>query len=400
MLFTYKALDQEGKKKEGSVDALNKTVAISALQRRGLIVVNIRGEEEKSFLTGTFLSRVPLRDIVIMSRQLATLFSSQVSALKAFTLLSENAENKMLGAQLREIGDDLQAGSSISEALSKHPDTFSEFYVNMIKAGEESGKLNDTFEYLAKYLDRQYALTSKTRSALIYPAFVVVVFISVMILMFIMVIPNLSELLLESGQEVPIYTRMIIGISDFLVNYGIFVAMFFVILALYLWWFRRNESGKTYLDRWKISVPFIGNLYTKMYLSRISDNLNTMLSSGISIIRAIEITGDVVGNYIYKNILKDAENAVKSGSSLSDAMGKHKEIPQIMVQMIKVGEETGSLGSILKTLSDFYSREVDDAVNTLVGLIEPAMIVLLGVGVGVLLTSILVPIYNIASSIT
>lgn len=400
MLFTYKALDQEGKKKEGSIDALNKTVAISALQRRGLIVVNLKGEEEKSFLAGTFLSRVPLRDVVIMSRQLATLFSSQVSALKAFTLLSENADNKMLGAQLREIGDDLQAGSSISDALAKHPDTFSEFYVNMIKAGEESGKLNDTFEYLAKYLDRQYALTSKTRSALIYPAFVVVVFISVMILMFIMVIPNLSELLLESGQEIPVYTRMIIGISDFLVNYGIFVAMFFVILALYLWWFRRNETGKTYLDKVKISFPFIGNLYKKMYLSRISDNLNTMLSSGISIIRAIEITGDVVGNYVYKNILKDAENAVKSGSSLSDAMGKHEEIPAIMVQMIKVGEETGSLGSILKTLSDFYSREVDDAVNTLVGLIEPAMIVLLGVGVGVLLTSILVPIYNIASSIT
>lgn len=400
MLFTYKALDQEGKKKEGSIDALNKTVAISALQRRGLIVVNLHGEEEKSFLSGTFLSRVPLRDIVIMSRQLATLFSSQVSALKAFTLLSENAENKMLAAQLRQIGDDLQAGSSISDALGKHPDTFSEFYVNLVKAGEESGKLNDTFEYLAKYLDRQYALTSKTRSALIYPAFVVVVFISVMILMFIMVIPNLSELLLESGQEVPVYTRIIIGISDFLVHYGIYVAMFFVLLVLYLWWFRRNESGKTFLDRWKISFPFIGNLYKKMYLSRISDNLNTMLSSGISIIRAIEITGDVVGNYVYKNILKDAENAVKSGSSLSDAMGKHAEIPAIMVQMIKVGEETGSLGSILKTLSDFYSREVDDAVNTLVGLIEPAMIVLLGVGVGVLLTSILVPIYNIASSIT
>lgn len=400
MLFTYKALDQEGKKKEGSIDALNKTVAISALQRRGLIVVNLHGEEEKSFLGGTFLSRVPLRDVVIMSRQLATLFSSQVSALKAFTLLSENAENKMLASQLRQIGDDLQAGSSISDALGKHPDTFSEFYVNLVKAGEESGKLNDTFEYLAKYMDRQYALTSKTRSALIYPAFVVVVFISVMILMFIMVIPNLSALLLESGQEVPVYTRIIIGISDFLVHYGIFVAIFFVLMVLYLWWFRRNEKGKTFLDRWKISFPFIGNLYTKMYLSRISDNLNTMLSSGISIIRAIEITGDVVGNYVYKNILKEAEDAVKSGSSLSDAMGRHKEIPQIMVQMIKVGEETGSLGSILKTLSDFYSREVDDAVNTLVGLIEPAMIVLLGVGVGVLLTSILVPIYNIASSIT
>ncbi len=400
MLFKYKALDQEGKKKDGSIDALNKTVAISALQRRGLIVVSLKGEESKSIFKGTFLDRVPLRDVVVMSRQLATLFASQISALKAFTLLSENAENKMLASQLRGVGDDLQAGSSISDALAKYPDTFSEFYVNMIKAGEESGKLNETFEYLAQYLDRQYNLTSKTRNALIYPAFVVVVFITVMLLMFVMVIPNLSALLIESGQEIPIYTSIIIAISSFIVNYGIFIAIFVVALILYLLWYRRNDRGKEYLDHLKISFPLIGNLYKKMYLSRISDNLNTMLSSGISIVRSIEITADVVGNEVYKRILREALESVKSGNTLSDAMGRHVEVPPIMVQMIKVGEETGSLGSILKTLADFYRREVDDAVDTLIGLIEPAMIVVLGLGVGILLTSVLVPIYNIASSIS
>lgn len=399
MLFKYKVLDQEGKKKDGSIDALNKTVAISALQRRGFIVVSLKGEESKSFLRGTFLDRVPLRDVVVMSRQLATLFSSQISALKAFTMLSDNADNKMLANQLRGVSDDLQAGSSISDALAKHPDTFSEFYVNMIKAGEESGKLNETFEYLAQYLDRQYNLTSKTRNALIYPAFVIVVFITVMLLMFTMVIPNLSQLLLESGQEIPIYTSIIIGISSFLVNYGIFIAIFFVALVVYLFWFHRSDKGKQYLDHLKISLPLIGDLYKKMYLSRISDNLNTMLSSGISIVRAIEITADVVGNQVYTVILREALESVKSGKTLSEAMGRHVEVPSIMVQMIKVGEETGSLGSILKTLADFYRREVDDAVDTLIGLIEPAMIVLLGLGVGILLTSILVPIYNIASSI-
>lgn len=400
MLFKYKALDQEGKKKDGSVDALNKTVAISALQRRGLIVVSLKGDETKSIFKGTFLDRVPLRDVVVMSRQLATLFSSQVSALKAFTLLSENAENKLLAGQLRNVGDDLQAGSSISDALAKYPDTFSEFYVNLIKAGEESGKLNDTFEYLAQYLDRQYSLTSKTRNALIYPAFVIVVFITVMLLMFTMVIPNLAQLLLESGQEVPIYTSIIIAISSFIVHYGIFIAIFAVALIVYVFWYRRNEKGKEYLDHIKLSLPGVGNLYKKMYLSRISDNLNTMLSSGISIVRSIEITADVVGNEVYKNILRESLESVKSGSTLSDSMGKHPEVPPIMVQMIKVGEETGSLGSILKTLADFYRREVDDAVDTLIGLIEPAMIVGLGLGVGVLLVSVLVPIYNIASSIS
>lgn len=253
---------------------------------------------------------------------------------------------------------------------------------------------------MAQYLDRQYSLTSKTRNALIYPAFVIVVFITVMLLMFTMVIPNLAQLLVESGQEIPIYTRVIISISDFLVNYGIFLAIFVVIGILYMWWYRRNERGKEYFDNIKISIPLIGSLYKKMYLSRISDNLNTMLSSGISIVRSIEISGDVVGNQVYKRILREAEESVKSGSTLSDAMGRYPQVPPIMVQMIKVGEETGSLGSILKTLADFYRREVDDAVDTLIGLIEPAMIVLLGLGVGILLTSVLVPIYNIASSIS
>ncbi len=401
MLFKYSALDKNGKKTQGEIDAINKTVAISALQRRDLIIVTIKGESDKSFLQTSFFDKVPLRDVVIMSRQLSTLFTSSVSALKAFTLLSSNAENKLLASQLQQIGDELQAGSSISDALNKFPNTFSPFYVNMIKAGEESGKLNETFQYLADYLDREYELTSKTRNALIYPAFVIVVFISVMLLMFTMVIPNLSQLLIESGQEIPFYTAIIIGISEFIVKYGIFIAIFFILFAAYVVWFRRNDSGKESLDKMKLSLPLIGTLYRKVYLSRISDNLNTMLSSGISIIRSIEITSEVVDNYVYKGILNETEEAVKSGSSLSNALQKYpKEIPAIMVQMVQVGEETGTLGSILKTLAAFYKREVDDAITTMISLIEPIMIVGLAIGVGILLTSILIPIYNIASSIS
>ena len=399
MLFKYSALDKTGKKTQGEIDAINKTVAIAALQRRDLIIVTIKGESEKSFLQASFFDKVPMRDIVITSRQLATLFSSNISALKAFTLLSTNAENKLLASQLQQIGDELQAGSSISDALNKFPNTFSPFYVNMVKAGEETGKLNETFQYLADYLDRQYELTSKTRNALIYPAFVIVVFISVMLLMFTMVIPNLSQLLVESGQEIPFYTRIIIGLSDFILSYGIFIAIFLILFAAYIVWFRRNDQGKESIDRIKLKLPLVGILYKKVYLSRISDNLNTMLSSGISIIRSIEITSEVVDNYVYKGILNETEEAVKSGSSLSNALRKYEVIPPIMVQMVQVGEETGTLGSILKTLAAFYKREVDDAITTMIGLIEPIMIVGLAIGVGILLTSILIPIYNIASSI-
>lgn len=401
MLFRYKSIDSQGSNKEGEIDASSRDVAISALQRRGLVVISIKDQtKSKSIFSISFFEKVSNKDVVILSRQIATLFEAQVSALKSFTMLSANTDNKLLGRKLSEMGDDLQAGVSISGALAKHPDVFSNFYVNMVKVGEETGKLNQTFLYLADYLDRQYALTSKTRNALIYPAFVIVTFFVVMVLMFVIVIPKLSAIILDSGQEVPIYTKIVIAISNLFINYGFFVFIFFVLLGIWAWQLSRSEKGKQYIDSMKLSVPAVGNLYKKLYLSRISDNLSTMLGSGIPMIRAIDTTAEVVGSRVYKKLLGEVVDGVKSGLSLSLTFAKYKEeIPGIMVQMVQVGEETGSLVSILKTLTDFYKREVDDAVDTLVGLIEPVMIVVLGLGVGLLLVSILMPIYNLAGGI-
>ena len=401
MIVSYKALDKGGKKRDGRIDAFNKDLAIAALQRRGLIVVSIVGEDDKGgIFQMAIFDKVPQKDVVVFSRQIATLFEAEVSALKAFSMLAESVENHMLKKTLHQVVDDLQAGATISAALGKHNEVFSDFYVSMVRAGEESGKLNDSFLYLADYLDRQYALTSKTRNALIYPAFVVATFIIVMVLMFTMVIPKLSELIIESGQDIPLYTKAIIAISAFIVKYGIFLLIIFVAFVVFLYLQSRTEKGKHYLDGIKISVPLFGSLYQKLYLSRIADNLNTMLSSGISIVRALEITADVVGNEVYKKILLQSVEDVKAGSALSLSFGKHTDMPAIMVTMVAVGEETGGVGKILKTLASFYHREVDEAVDTLVGLIEPVMIVFLGLGVGILLASVLVPIYNIAGGIS
>jgi type IV pilus assembly protein PilC len=315
-------------------------------------------------------------------------------------MLAGSAENKLLARKLTQVGDDLQAGVSISGSLAKHPDIFSDFYVNMVKAGEETGKLNQTFAHLADYLDRQYALTSKTKNALIYPAFVIFTFFVVMGLMFVVVIPKLSAIILDTGQEVPLYTKIVIAVSNFFVNYGFLFVIFLVLIGVWIWRLSATESGKAYIDRLRLNTPVIGTLYKKLYLSRLADNMDTMLTSGIPIVRAIDITSDVVGSRIYKEILKDTADGVKSGLALSAALERHAEMPGIMVQMVKVGEETGSLGQILKTLADFYKREVDDAVDTLVGLIEPVMIVVLGLGVGIILTSILMPIYNLAGGIS
>jgi type IV pilus assembly protein PilC len=402
MLFKYKSIDAQGANKEGEIDAPNRDMAISGLQRRGLVVISIKEESEnKSIFSMSFFEKVKQKDVVIFSRQIATLFEAQVSALKAFTMLAVNTENKLLGRKLTQIGDDLQSGISISGALAKHPDVFSNFYVNMVKVGEETGKLNQTFLYLADYLDRQYALTSKTKNALIYPAFVVGTFFVVMTLMFTIVIPKLASIILDGGQSVPFFTQVVIDVSNLFVNYGFFALIFLVLLGIWIWRLASTARGKVYLDSLKLSMPILGDLYQKLYLSRITDNLNTMLSSGIPIVRAIDITAEVVGSLIYKNILAEVADGVKSGLALSAAFEKHTNyIPAILVQMTQVGEETGSLGAILKTLTTFYAREVDGAVDTLVGLIEPVMIVVLGVGVGILLVSVLGPIYNMTSSIS
>ena len=402
MLFKYKAVDDRGINKEGEIDAPNRDMAISGLQRRGLVVISIKEEgENKSIFSMSLFERVSTKNIVILSRQISTLFEAQVSALKAFNLLATNTENKLLARKLTTIGDDLQAGVSISGALSKHPDIFSNFYVNMVRVGEETGKLNQTFLHLSEYLDRQYALTSKTRNALIYPAFVIGTFFVVMTLMFVVVIPKLSAIILDSGQTVPLYTKIVIAISDFFVNYGFLALIFLVLLGVWVWRLSSTAKGKIYIDGMRLSMPVIGNLYKTLYLSRITDNLETMLSAGVPIVRAVDITAEVVDSLVYKELLKEVADGIKSGLVLSATFEKHKEeIPSIMVQMIKVGEETGALGSILKTLAEFYKREVDDAIDTLVGLIEPVMIVVLGLGVGVLLVSVLMPIYNLAGGIS
>ncbi len=401
MNFRYEAVTATGEKKIGVVEAQTKDLAITALQRRGLIVANVTPEGEKKGLMNMVLfERVPMKDVVILSRQIATLFDAQVSAVKAFSLMASNVENPMLRRALNQVTEDIQAGYAISSALQKHPTIFSDFYVNMVHAGEESGKLNQVFAYLADYLDRQYELTKKTQNALIYPAFVIIVFISVMLLMFTLVIPKLGAIITETGQDIPIYTKIVLAISQFLVDYGIFVLIIVVVFIAYIWHMARTERGKGYLDALKMRVPVLGQLFKKLYLSRIADNMDTMLSSGISIIRAIEITSTVVGSRVYMAIMTDASESVKGGQALSDAFSRYPtQIPPIMVQMVKVGEETGALPTILKTVAKFYKREVDEAVDTLIGLIEPFMIVALGVSVGLLLASVLVPIYNIASSI-
>ncbi|MCD5384554.1 MAG: type II secretion system F family protein [Candidatus Pacebacteria bacterium] len=400
-IFEYKAVDQNGDTRAGTIDAVNKDIAISSLQRRGLVIqyVNIQGGGSLFNKHITFFERVKPKEVVMLSRQIATLFEAQVSALRIFRLLSAETESRVLGEHLVKVADDLQGGSTISDALAKHPKIFSKFFVNMVKTGEETGKLDKTFSYLADYIDRTYKTTSKAKNALIYPAFVIFTFIAVMVLMLTTVIPKLATILTESGQEIPVYTKIVLGISYFLTHYSLLIIAALIVGGVLIFRFYSTEAGKVQMSKLRMSIPYVGSLYQKLFLSRLADNLSTMLSSGIQMVRAVEITADVVDDAAYSDVLKRAALEIQGGRSASEVFSKYPEFPGIIVAMIRIGEETGELGAILDTMAKFYRREVQNAVDTLVTMIEPIMIVTLAVGVGVLLASVLVPIYNVSAGI-
>lgn len=399
-VFSYTALDPEGNERAGTIDAVNLDLAIVAIQRRGLVISNIESAGKPGYKLGAHLSffdRVKNSDVVILSRQITTLFEAQVSALRAFQLLAAEARTPKLADKLSAVANDIQGGSTISTALSHHPDVFTPFYVNMVRAGEEAGKLDETFSFLADYLDRNYEISQKAKNALIYPAFVLSTFIIVMVLMMTLVVPHLAVMLSDVGQSIPTYTKVVIAMSEFVSQYILLIIIVFVFIVIFLLRYSRTEAGARALSKARMQIPYLGVVYQKLFLSRLADNLSTMLRSGIQILRGIEITGTVVGDPVYEDLLKVVSLDVKGGLPVSEAFRRHPEIPGIVVAMIKIGEETGNMGSILDTMAKFYRREVNNSIDTLVGLIEPFMIVMLAVGVGVLLSSILIPIYNIAS---
>ena len=253
MEFKYEALDNEGKPTSGTVSAATQDAAIGILQRKGLTLTSVALSQDKSFIQSlnsiTFFGGVSSRDLVLLSRQIATLFEAQVSALRVFRLLAEQAGKPTLRDVLTEVADDLQGGTSISESLRKHPKVFSDFYVNMVKSGEESGKLDQVFLYMADHIERSYELTSKARNALVYPAFIMITFVAVMVLMLTLVIPKIGEILTDSGGELPIYTKIVLGFSTFLVDYGVFMLAAMVVGGYFLFRWSQTPPGRATMSR-------------------------------------------------------------------------------------------------------------------------------------------------------
>lgn len=409
MKFSYqaKSIDNAGKSKiiEGILESKNRDEAISILKSRDLEIISL--SEKKSFSQnfdindiGAFFEKATLKDIVNISKQMSALLGAGVVVVKALQIIADDMDKPLLKKAFTEIIQDVKGGKPTSQALARHEKIFDNFYVNLIKSGEESGEIAKAFAYLAEYMDRNYAMVTKVKNAMLYPGFVIGVFFIVMILIFTMVIPKLAVILLESNVPLPVLTQVVLGISNFLVNYGIYFVLVFATFGIYAYVsFSGTDSWQEFFDTLKIKTPIVKNVYKMLYVTRIADNIQTLLSSGIILTKAIQITSDVVGNVHYKKILLDSLTDVKAGISFSSSFAKQKElIPNILTQMLRVGEETGETSKLMGNISKFYQRELSNTIDSMVGLIEPVMIVSLGLGVGLLLVSVLMPIFNLAGS--
>lgn len=380
------------------IEAVTQDRAVDMLHQNGFVVTSIREKTRPLLQRISFGGGVSQKDIVIVSRQLSTLFEAQIPIVQALKTLVAQSEKPAIQKTLATMLDDITGGIALSQALARHPKAFSPFYVNLVKSGEESGRLQDVFTYLADYLERSYYLTIKARNAMIYPAFIFTAFIGVLVLMLVLVFPSLASIFEETGQELPFYTKAILGISTFLRQFGFLILIVLVIGGAAAWRWGQTSEGRFFFHRLQITVPLFGTLYRKLYMARLADNLRTLIAGGIPILRALAITGDVVGNAVYQKAINEAVESVKGGNTISAAFERSPEIPVLVTQMIRIGETSGRLDFILGSVSRFYQREVDSAVENLVSLIEPILILMLGGGVAILVASILVPLYNLVGS--
>jgi type IV pilus assembly protein PilC len=399
MRFKYQAKDSIGKLHSGLVVAESQARAENLLRENDLTILSLAIQNE-SFLEKLwpFGRGVPAKDMVLFSRQLSTLLGAKVPLLQSLRILEDQINNKRLKTVLTEIVHDIEGGSSFSLALAARPEVFSNVYISVVHSGELSGSMDSALNYLSDQLEKDYDLTSKVKSAMTYPIFILVALVVVASAMFLFILPKLTGVLLESGGELPGVTVVLINFTNFFQKFWWLVFLIIGVILLALRYYGTTTQGRYVFDRIKIVVPIIGPIFERIYLARFSRNLSTLIMGGIPIIKALEVVAELVNNVIYRDIILDAANKLAVGKTISEAFTGHKEIPKIVTQMIQVGEQSATLTSILGKLASFYEKEVDAKVATLTSLMEPIIMLILGVGVGVLVAGILLPIYNIAGS--
>lgn len=397
MKFNYQARKKTGEIQSGTVEASTKEAAFNVLKSHGLFVTSLEQTALPLFLRKLkIFEMISKKDVVLFSRQLAIMFKSKVPLVESFQTLAKQARNPGFRDKILRIAEDVEGGTSLSKALSVYPRIFSPFYISMVKSGEAAGKLSDVFLYLADYLEREHEFRGKIKGAMVYPAFIFCVFVAISVIILIYVLPQLTDILKESGQELPLTTRMVIASSDFLKSWWWSLLLLLFALVIFIWQAWKTRSGKSFFDEAFMKVPLINSFLKKIYLSRFALNLSTLISGGLPIAQALEITGEIVGNEVYKEVIFETRDAVKKGEAISSVLERHPNIiSPFFYQMIVVGEKTGTLDSSLINVVSFYQGDVDRALNSFIKLLEPIFIIFLGIIVAIMVTAILMPLYTV-----
>lgn len=395
MKYNYQGRSGDGQVQSGSVEAASQEEALEVLQKNNIYVTFL--EEEKSSIYGkkiTIFERVSNKDIVLFSRQLAIMFKAGVPIVESLRSIAKQTKKTKFREQINKVGDKVESGGALSQALEAYPKLFSPFYIGMVKSGEVSGRLSETLEYLANHLEQEYNFNSKIIASLIYPGFILFVFLSILILLVVFVVPGLQDIF--EGMELPLMTRVVLGTGELLVQWWWVPILGLATIIFLFVRFARTDTGKKTIDAVSLRIPLVGEFIKKINLVRIAENLSTLIAGGLPIVQALEVTAGVISSHTYKKIILETRDGVRKGELVSSVLVKYPDFfPILFLQMVTVGEKTGNIDSSLINVVNFYQGDIDRSLEGMVKLLEPIMIIIIGGLIGVMVISVLTPIYQI-----
>jgi type IV pilus assembly protein PilC len=398
-VFEYTARNLKGDLEKGQVDLPSRDDVIAHLRRNRLVVVQVRQAPAQLNLGGMFKPGVKTRDVVIFTRQFATMINAGLPLVQALDILAQQTENKVLADITRQVVYDVESGQTLADALRKHPKAFSDLYVNMVAAGEAGGILDTILQRLAEFLEKNDAIVRKVKGAMVYPAVIMSVAVIAVAVLLIFVIPTFQNMFASVNLDLPLPTRIVIGLSRILQHYwwaiiGVIGLTVFAINRYY-----KTAAGRLQIDTLLLRFPVIGDVLRKSAVSRFTRTLGTLISSGVSILDGLEITARTAGNMVIHNAVMESRQSIAGGDTIAAPLQRSKVFPPMVISMIAVGEQTGGLDEMLSKIADFYDDEVDAAVSTLLSLMEPVMIVVLGVIVGGMVVAMYLPIFDMVNAV-
>lgn len=402
MKFKYRAKTKEGEEQAGFVEAATKDAAVTILSSHDLFILSIEEAEKVRWYdrVSSYFGRVKRKDLVVFARQMAVLMEAQLPLTSVIKTLETQTTHPVLKEAALQIREDIDAGLAFSQALERQSSIFPPYFVSMIRSAEVTGNLDKVTGFLADYLEKEAALVGKARSAMIYPFIVIGLFAVVVLIMLTFVFPQIVPVFQQSGVQLPAFTAFLLGLGTFLSKWWIGLVVLLVILVIIVLDYLKTPEGVAFKDDLKIRLPIVKRIYVPLTLTRFASTTSMLLKGGVPITQAIEIVGQTIDNVIYRDLLHKVAEEVSQGEKLGDAIAKSPDhFPPLVSQMISVGETTGKIDQMLIRISDFYGREADSLVGNLVDLIQPVLMIGIGIMVAVLFASILLPLYQLTSSI-